>query len=67
MKSLRPGLGGSIGELTAVASANFAVRGDLNEGANESSDDVLGRVVMVTVGTSFSSAAIVENQAVGLT
>ena len=40
---------GSIGELTAVASANRGVRGVLRDSATESLDDVLGREVIVSL------------------
>lgn len=59
---LLPVFPGSIGELTAVASANRAVLGDLRDGglrdgANESSDEARGRVEIVTDGAFFRSPA----------
>jgi hypothetical protein len=57
-----------MGELTAVASAKRAVRGDLSdgaftEGAEESSEEARGRVSMVKVGCFFwPSAGIASGQ-----
>lgn len=51
---------GSRGELTAVASAKRGVRGVLIDGAYESTDNVLGIELIVTVGTAFELADMLE-------
>ncbi len=55
LNGFRPVFPGSMGEQTAVASANRACRGDFNEGtfndvvpSDESLEDVRGRVVTLT-------------------
>ena len=50
---------GSRGELTAVASAKRAARGDLSDGAVDSEDEVPGLVVIATMGSLLSLANIV--------
>ena len=63
--SAKGDLTGSMGELTAVASAKRAALGDLSDGARadgavESSEDARGRVEIVIVGIFFWDSDIVS-------
>ena len=58
MKGFLPALLGSIGELTDVASANRAVRGDDRVTPDEELEEVLGLTVMVVVLVLLSSVLL---------